>query len=109
MIEHAEHLDAALGDGSHAADPDLAQLVDLAGEVARSLQMPWLTDAERERLYARVVELAVRRSPWRTARRLLAEHRVPAIAGGAAVTLAAGAAITVALARQHRGPSPAAA
>ncbi|HEX6539811.1 MAG TPA: hypothetical protein VF155_11595 [Candidatus Dormibacteraeota bacterium] len=109
-MDRAELLDAALEDVSPVtADPDVAQLLDLATEVARSLERGWLTAEERDLLYARVLELAVRRSPWAVARRLLAEHRVSAIAGGAAVTLAAGAAITVALARQHRQPAPAAA
>lgn len=109
-MDRAELLEAALDDGSPvAADPNLAQLVDLATDVARSLERGWLTADERDLLYARVLELAVKRSPWAVARRLVAEHRLSAIAGGAAVTLAAGAAITVALARQHRAAAPAAA
>jgi hypothetical protein len=108
-MDYTEQLDAAL---DHAAggpiDPEMGSLVDLATEVAVSLQRGWLTLEDRDRLYARVLELAVRRSPWTVARRLLAEHRVSAIAGGAAVTIAAGAAITVALTR-HRAPAPAAA
>lgn len=106
-MEHAERLDAALaGVPAAVADPDLTQLADLATDVARSLERGWLTTEERDVLYDRILELAVRRSPWAVARRLLAEHRLPAIAGGAAVTLAAGAAITLALARQHRHPAP---
>lgn len=106
-MEHAEELDAALERaGRGPIDPETAPLVDLASEVVVSLQRGWLTAEERDRLYARVLELAVRRSPWTVARRLLAEHRVSAIAGGAAVTIAAGAAITVALTR-HRDAAPA--
>ena len=108
-MDYAEELDAALERaGSAPIDLELASLVDLASEVAASLQRGWLTVEDRDRLYARVLELAVRRSPWMVARRLVAEHRLSAIAGGAAVTIAAGAAITVALARR-RDPTPAAA
>jgi hypothetical protein len=108
-MDYAEELDAALERAAGSpVDLDMAPLVDLAGEVAVSLQRGWLTAEDRDRLYARVLELAVRRSPWTVARRLLAEHRVSAIAGGAAVTIAAGAAITVALTRR-RDPAPAAA
>lgn len=108
-MDHADEFDAALElAGTGVVDPEMAPLVDLAGEVARSLQRGWLTLEDRDRLYARVLELAVRRSPWTVARRLVAEHRVSAIAGGAAVTIAAGAAITVALTR-HREAAPAAA
>lgn len=109
-MDASDRLNAALDDvSSEPMDDDIAPLVDLAVEVATSLQRGWLTGAERERLYGRVLELAVRRSPWAVARRLVVEHRGPAIAGGAAVTLAAGAAITLALARQHRGAHPLAA
>jgi len=108
-MEYAEQLDAALDRAAAGPiDPEVASLVDLATEVAVSLQRGWLSVEDRDRLYARVLELAVRRSPWTVARRLLAEHRVSAIAGGAAVTIAAGAAITVVLTR-HREPAPAAA
>lgn len=108
-MDYAEQIDAALQRaGSAPMDAETAQLVNLASEVAVSLQRGWLTVEDRDRLYARVLELAARRSPWTVARRLLAEHRVSAIAGGAAVTIAAGAAITVALTR-HREAAPAAA
>ena len=108
-MDYAEQLDAALESaGGAPMDLETASLVDLASEVAVSLQRGWLTVEDRDRLYERVLELAVRRSPWTVARRLLAEHRVPAIAGGAAVTIAAGAAITLALTRR-RETSPAAA
>lgn len=108
-MDHAEQLDAALQRaGSGPIDIETAQLVDLASDVAMSLQRGWLTIEDRERLYSRVLELAASRSPWTVARRLLAEHRISAIAGGAAVTIAAGAAITVALTR-HRDAAPAAA
>lgn len=108
-MDYAEEFNAALEvAGNGLVDPEMAPLLDLAGEVAVSLQRGWLTVEDRDRLYARVLELAVRRSPWTVARRLLAEHRVSAIAGGAAVTIAAGAAITVALTR-HREAAPAAA
>ena len=108
-MDQAEELDEALERaGRSPVHPELVPLLDLASEVADSLQRGWLSVEDRDRLYARVLELAVRRSPWAVARRLVADHRVPAIAGGAAVTLAAGAAITVALTR-HRSPAPAAA
>jgi hypothetical protein len=108
MMEQAEELDSVLDRVVQTpVDTDLAPLVDLASEVAISLQRGWLSAEERDRLYARVLELAVRRSPWSVARRLVTQHRLPAIAG-AAVTLAAGAAITVALTR-HREPAAAAA
>ena len=108
-MDYAEELDAALERAASAPiDPEMASLVELASEVVVSLQRGWLSVEDRDRLYARVLELAVRRSPWAVARRLLAEHRVSAIAGGAAVTIAAGAAITVALTR-HRETAPAAA
>ena len=107
-MDHAEELDTALERaGSAPIDLEMAPLVDLASEVAISLHRGWLTVEDRDRLYARVLELAVRRSPWTVARRLLADHRLSAIAGGAAVTIAAGAAITVALTR-HRDAAPAA-
>ena len=108
-MDYAEQLDAALQRaGSVPIDVETAQLVDLASEVAMSLRLGRLTVEDRERLYSRVLELAATRSPWTVARRLLAEHRISAIAGGAAVTIAAGAAITVALTR-HRDAAPAAA
>ena len=109
MTEPADRLDLALDGAATEADPELAQLVDLATEVARSLERGWLTGPERDLIYARVMELALKRSPWSVARRLLSEHRVPAIAGGAAVTLAAGAVITFALTRQHKHTAPVAA
>ena len=108
-MDRAEQLDTALQRGGSAPiDLETAQLVDLASDLAISLQRGWLTAEDRERLYSRVLELAASRSPWTVARRLLAEHRLSAIAGGAAVTIAAGAAITVALTR-HRDAAPAAA
>ena len=109
MMERADELDAALERTPHGlVDPDLEPLLDLASDVAASLQRGWLSLEDRDRLYARVLELAVSQSPWTVARRLFSEHRVSAIAGSAAV-VAAGAAITVALTARHRAPAPAAA
>jgi hypothetical protein len=109
-MDPSDRLDAALDEfARRPLDEDIVPLVELAVEVASSLQRGWLTPEERNRLYSRAIELAVRRSPWGVARRLVSEHRVPAIAGGAAVTLAAGAAITLAITRQHRGAAPIAA
>ena len=109
MMEQADRLDAALERTSHGmVDTEFEPLLDLASDVAASLQRGWLSLEDRDRLYARVLELAVSQSPWTVARRLFAEHRVSAIAGGAAV-IAAGAAITVALTARHRAPAPAAA
>ena len=108
MIDDAERFDHALEGGDIASDDDndMQTLVALATEVVESLHRTWLTPVERERLYARALELLERGSRIATLRRALADHRVRAIAGGAAVAVAAGTAITVALLRQHRHHAP---
>ena len=105
MIDEAELLDRALEDPAGAdAAVLVAPLVELASELGLSLQRTLLSPWDRERLYARVLEISERRQRFR---RLLIDRRARAIAGGAAVTVAAGAAIAVAVLRQHRHPLPA--
>ena len=109
MIDPAEAVDAAIDSDRPDLPPELAALVDMAGELRSALQRTWLTPWERDALYARVLETATHASRWAGARRILLDRRITAIAGGAAVTLAAGAAIGVAIARQHRhthAPAP---
>lgn len=102
MIDEAELLDASLEDAGVVPRSDLTPLVELAVEVARSLQESWLTQRERDVLFARALELAARGRARAVLRHVVSDPRLRAVAGGAAVTLAAGTAIAVALARQHR-------
>ncbi|MBV8445912.1 MAG: hypothetical protein JOZ92_08365 [Candidatus Dormibacteraeota bacterium] len=107
MSDAAEQLDAALDRPLRDhSDSDISTLLQVADEVRSVLQQPPLTRADRERLYARATQLARRGRRWATARHLILDHKLRALAGGAAVTLAAGTAITVALVRQHRHHAP---
>lgn len=104
MIEQHEQLDAALEQRAHAMTPEVDALVELAAEVARTLSMWRLGPVERARLDRRIDALTrhSRLAPWR---RLSAGGRVPALVGGAAVTVAA-LAIGIAVARgRHRQPA----
>ncbi|MBV8195900.1 MAG: hypothetical protein JOY80_10275 [Candidatus Dormibacteraeota bacterium] len=102
MIDWASRLDAALDDPDVVADAEIAALTQLATEVATTLRRGVLASWQRDRLYSRALELAGGSGRWARARRILLDNRMRAIAGGAAVTLAAGTAITVAVLRQHR-------
>ena len=105
MINEAELLDRALEDPERAREAaSVAPLLELASEVALALREELLSPWDRDRLYARALELSERRQRFR---RLLLDRRARAIAGGSAVVLAAGTAVAVALLRQHRHPVPA--
>ncbi|MFN2581396.1 MAG: hypothetical protein ABR498_01480 [Candidatus Dormibacteria bacterium] len=106
MTDDVELLHAALESSTAAeVDADIVSLVQVADEVRAVLHRESLTARERDRLYARATALAVRGRRWASARRLLVDNRVRALAGGA-FTLAAGAVITVAVRRQHRHHAP---
>ena len=105
MIDEAELLDQALEAPAGARESaDFAPLVELATELGRTLHQTLLSQWDRDRLYARALEIS---ASGRRFRRLVLDRRARAIAGGAAVTVAAGTAIAVAVLRQHRHPVPA--
>ena len=108
MIDEADRLDAALDSRPEVVGPDLRPLLEVAAEVARFFDGQWLSTRDRDRIYIRAVSAAARQSRIARVRRVLTDRRIPAIAGGAAVTVAAVAAIAVALTRdrRHQAPSP---
>ena len=108
MIDEADRLDAALEARPEVVGPELRPLLEMAGELSRFLDGPWLAPDERSRIYARATSAAARRSRLARVRRVLRDRRLPAIVGGAAVTAAAAAAIVVAVTRGRnpQAPSP---
>jgi hypothetical protein len=106
-----EHrLDAALDSdlAAFGASPDLRDLLDMSTEVGDALDAPRLGREARARIYATAVSRARPRGAGARLRALGLDRRVQAIAGGAVVTLAAAAAVGVAVARgRHHVPASA--
>jgi hypothetical protein len=97
-----DRLDAALAGDlvAFAAAPEVAGLVDTGDEVAAALAAWTLDPAKRARICAAALAIAKAPGFGVRVRALGLDRRVQAVAGGAAVTLAA--AITVAIARGRR-------
>jgi len=99
-----DRLDAAL-DGdvvSLAASPAVAALVDTGDEVSGAFDARTLDPARRAQIYAAALAIADASGFEVRLRVLGLDRRVQAIAGGAVVTLAAAAAVGVAIARGRR-------
>jgi hypothetical protein len=102
-----DRLDAVLaGDmAAFTASPEVQSMVAIGDEVGGALAA-WTLDPEsRARIYASAVALAGAAGLGDRLRALGLDRRVQAIAGGAVVTLAA-TALSVAIARGRRHPSP---
>jgi hypothetical protein len=99
-----DRLDAALaGDmGAFAASTEVSGLVFSGDEVMETFEA-WTLDPERRaRIYAAALAIADASGFGLRVRALGLDRRVQAIAGGAVVTLAAAAAVGVAVARGRR-------
>ena len=109
----ADILDRALEEGGSGrpAPASVRALLDVAAEVAEALASTRLTEAERQRIYARslaMLEQAMlaQRQGWQRALRL--DRRAPVLVGGAAAFTLGAAAIAWAVLHQRRShPSPA--
>jgi len=100
MIEQHEQLDDALGGRDPVLTPEIQALVDLAAEVARSLDDWRMSAIQRARVRSRVFDLVQPGPAWR---RLALRRRAPTLIGGAAaITVAAAVGIGVAVARGRR-------
>lgn len=100
----ADRLDAALESdlAAFAASADVRAMLDTGAEVGNALDAWQLDDDTRERLYIRAMAAARNRSVAATLRSLGLDRRVQAVAGGTVVTLAAAAAVGVAVTRGRR-------
>lgn len=99
-----DRLDAALeGDMvAFVASPEMSGLVDTGDEVDWALTS-WTLDPERrDQIYAATLAIADASGFGDRLRALRLDRRIQAIAGGAVVTLAAAAAVSVAIARGRR-------
>jgi hypothetical protein len=102
MIEQHEQLDDALGGRDPVLTPEIQALVDLAAEVARSLDDWRMSPIQRARVRSRVFDL-VQPGGLPVWRRLALRRRAPTLIGGAAaITVAAAVGIGVAVARGRR-------
>lgn len=99
--EQHEQLDDALDGRLAMMPPEMQALVTLAEDVRRSLADWRLSEAQRDLIRRRVADLVQERRTW-SWRRLSASRRTRALLGGSAVTVAAVAAIGVAIARGRR-------
>ena len=103
-----DRLDGAL-DGdivAFAASPEVSSLVHTADEVGGALAAWTLDPEKRAQIYAAALAIADATGFGVRVRTLGLDRRVQAIAGGAVVTLAAAAAVGVAIARGRRhGPA----
>jgi hypothetical protein len=103
-----DRLDAALGGDivAFAASPEVSGLVNTGDEVGGALAS-WTMDSDkRAQIYAAALAIAGASGLGGRVRTLGLDRRVQAIAGGAVVTLAAAAAVGVAIARGRRhGPA----
>jgi hypothetical protein len=99
-----ERLDAALGGDavSLAAAPEVATLIDTGDEVSGALEAWTLDPGKRAQIYAAALAIADASGFGVRLRVLGLDRRMQAIAGGAVVTLAAAAAVGVAIARGRR-------
>jgi hypothetical protein len=99
-----DRLDAAL-DGDmlfFAAAPEVSALVETGDEIGSALAAWTLHPARRAEIYAAALALADAAGFGERVRALGLDRRVQAVAGGAVVTLAAAAAVGVAIARGRR-------
>jgi hypothetical protein len=99
-----DRLDAALGGDivAFAASHEVSGLVDTGDEVGGSFAA-WTVDPDkRAEIYAAALAIADTTGFGVRVRTLGLDRRVQAIAGGAVVTLAAAAAVGVAIARGRR-------
>lgn len=99
-----DRLDAALESdlAAFAAAPELRAMIDTGVEIGDTLDL-WQLDREaRDRIYARAMANARTRGVAARLRAIGLDRRVQALAGGAVVTLAAAAAVGVAIARGRR-------
>jgi hypothetical protein len=99
-----DRLDAALGGDivAFAASPEVPGLVDTGDEVGSALA-GWTIDPDkRAQIYAAALAIADASGFGVRVRTLGLDRRVQAIAGGAVVTLAAAAALGLAIARGRR-------
>jgi hypothetical protein len=103
-VNAEDRLDAALGSdlAAFAAPPDLRAMIDTGVEIGDALES-WHLDSEiRERIYARAMADARTRGVAARLRSAGLDRRVQALAGGTVVTLAAAAAVGVAVTRGRR-------
>jgi hypothetical protein len=103
-----DRLDAALaGDMiAFAASPEVSGLVDTGDEVAGALAVWALEAGKKAQIHAAALAIADASGFGVRIRALGLDRRVQAIAGGTVVTLAAAAAVSVAIARGRRhGPA----
>jgi hypothetical protein len=99
-----ELLDAALQSdlAAFAASPDVRELIETGADVGAALGA-WRLDSDtRARIYAAAIEHAVAPGIGARLRALGVDRRTQAIAGGAVVTLAAAAAVGLAVGRGRR-------
>jgi hypothetical protein len=99
-----DRLDGAL-DGdmlAFAAAPEVSALVDTGDEIATAFAAWTLNPARRADIYAAALAIADAAGFGGRVRALGLDRRVQAVAGGAVVTLAAVAAVGVAIARGRR-------
>jgi hypothetical protein len=103
-VNAEDRLDAALAGNmvALAASVQIPGLVETGDEVAGSLAMWDLDPGKRAQIYAAALAIAGAPGFGGRVRALGLDRRVQAIAGGAVVTLAAAAAVSVAIARGRR-------
>jgi hypothetical protein len=99
-----DRLDGALaGDMvAFAASPELSGLVDTGDEVSAALATRTLDPETRAQIYASALAIAGASGLGARIRALGLDRRVQAIAGGAVVTMAAAAAVSLAITRGKR-------
>jgi hypothetical protein len=99
-----DRLDAALGGDivAFAAAPEVTGLVDTGDEVGAALASWTIDPGKRTQIYAAALAIAGTSGFGVRVRALGLDRRVQAIAGGAVVTLAAAAAVGLAIARGRR-------
>jgi hypothetical protein len=98
-----DRLDAAIGGDMVAfAAPEVSGLVDTGDEVAGAMATWTLDPGKRAQIYAAALAIADASGFGVRVRSLGLDRRVQAIAGGAVVTLAAAAAVSLAIARGRR-------
>jgi|HubBroStandDraft_2_1064218.scaffolds.fasta_scaffold355178_1 hypothetical protein len=100
----ADRLDAALESdlAAFGASADVRAMLGTGAEVANALEALRLDAETRERIYTRAMTGARNRGVAATLRSLGLDRRVQAVAGGTVVTIAAAAAVGVAVTRGRR-------
>jgi hypothetical protein len=99
-----DRLDSALGGDmlEFAASPEVSGLVDTSDEIAGAMAAWTIDPGRRAQIYAAALAIADASGFGVRVRTLGLDRRVQAIAGGAVVTLAAAAAVSLAIARGRR-------